>query len=121
MEATWSNDVMGGGGGGFLTCPAHWITGRGGEDLRGEVLKRHDFPVVLHDGIQVQRPLLVAGPNGEGCNADWDVAELQNQAAYFRLRNSRETSRSVGQNTSHCFTASPHSFTVKVGSKSEIY
>lgn len=62
MEATWGNDVMGGGGVGFLTCPAHWITGRGGEDLRGEVLKRHHFSVVLHDGLQVQRPLLIAGP-----------------------------------------------------------
>lgn len=47
----------------FLTCSTHRIAGRGGEDLRGKVLKRHNFPVVLHDGLQVERPLLVAGSN----------------------------------------------------------
>lgn len=70
-------------GGGCLTCPAHWITGRGGEDLRGEVLKRHDFSVVLHDGIQVQRPLLIAGPTVKDITQIRNVVELQNEAGYF--------------------------------------
>lgn len=47
--------------GSFLTCPADRIARRWGEDLRGEVLEGHDLSVVLHDGLQVERPFLVAG------------------------------------------------------------
>lgn len=64
----------------FLTCPAHWVTGRWGEDLRGKVLKGHHFSVVLHDGFQVERSLLVAGPviKERWFNVDRTTAPSQN-------------------------------------------
>lgn len=43
----------------FLICPTHRIARRRGEDLRGKVFKGHDLSVVLHDGLQVERPLLI--------------------------------------------------------------
>lgn len=45
----------------FLTCPTRWIARGGGEDLRGKVFKGHDLSVVLDDGFQVQRSLLITG------------------------------------------------------------
>lgn len=47
--------------GSFLTCPTHRVAGGGGENLRGKVFKGHDLSVVLNNGLQVERPLLVAG------------------------------------------------------------
>lgn len=47
--------------GSFLTCPTHWIAWRGGEDLWGKVLEGHDLSMVLNNGLQVERPLLIAG------------------------------------------------------------
>lgn len=48
-------------GGRRLTCPADGVAGRGGEDLRGKVLKGHDLTQVLHNGLQIEGALLVAG------------------------------------------------------------
>lgn len=49
------------GGVGRLTCPADRVAGGGGEDLRGKVLKGHDLSQVLHNGLQIESALLVAG------------------------------------------------------------
>lgn len=46
---------------GRLTCPADRVAGGGREDLRGKVLKGHDLSKVLHNGLQIESTLLVAG------------------------------------------------------------
>lgn len=47
----------------FLTCSARRIGWGGREDLRSKVFKGHDLSVVLNNGLQVERSLLVAGGN----------------------------------------------------------
>lgn len=47
--------------GSFLTCPTHWISRGGGENLWGKVFKGHDLSMVLNNGLQVECPLLIAG------------------------------------------------------------
>lgn len=70
-------DEEGGGGDGRLTCPADGVAGGGGEDLRGKVLKGHDLSMVLHNGLQIESALLVAGrARVKGQDKTWSHSRL---------------------------------------------